>query len=125
MSRPTRKPTLWTLRKVSTRISLSLPRRLIPVDTFRLLWIFCFRNHCIIPISPETECVGPDQSARTAQADLDRYITERPYSYHYYFLKQWCSGTASVFRLKCSGFESRDDRVLLLRIYQAKRCDYC
>ena len=24
------------------------------------------------------ECVGPDQSARTAQADLGRYITQRP-----------------------------------------------
>ena len=28
---------------------------------------------------PETECVGPDQSARSAQADLGQYITQRPY----------------------------------------------
>ena len=27
---------------------------------------------------PETECVDPDPSARTAQADLGRYITQRP-----------------------------------------------
>ena len=26
---------------------------------------------------PETECVGPDKSARTVQADLGRYITRR------------------------------------------------
>ena len=30
MSRPARKPTVWTLRKVSTRISLSMPRRVNP-----------------------------------------------------------------------------------------------
>ena len=51
MSRPARKPTLWTLRKVSTRISTSMPRRLTRIDTFRLLWIFCFRNHYSIPLS--------------------------------------------------------------------------
>ena len=27
---------------------------------------------------PETEFVDPDQCARTAQADLGRYITQRP-----------------------------------------------
>ena len=37
MSRPARKPTLWTLRKVSTRISLSMPHRLTRIDTSRLL----------------------------------------------------------------------------------------
>ena len=52
MSRPARKPTLWTLRKVYTRISLSMPRRLSRTDTFRILWIFCFRNHYSIPIYP-------------------------------------------------------------------------
>ena len=36
MSRPTRKSTVWTLRKVSTRISLRMPRRLIRANTFRL-----------------------------------------------------------------------------------------
>ena len=30
------KPTLWTLRNVSTQIRLRSPRRLIRVDTFRL-----------------------------------------------------------------------------------------
>ena len=45
MSRSTRKPTLWTLRKVSNQISLSMPRRLTRTDTFRLLWFFCFRNN--------------------------------------------------------------------------------
>ena len=34
MSRPARKPTLWTLRKVSTRISLRNPRMLTRTDTF-------------------------------------------------------------------------------------------
>ena len=52
MSRPTRKPTLWTLHEVSTRISRSMPRRLTRTYTFRLLWIFCFRNHYSIPLSP-------------------------------------------------------------------------
>ena len=28
-----------------------MPRRLIRADTFRLLWIFCFRNHYYIPLS--------------------------------------------------------------------------
>ena len=37
MRRSTRKQTLWTLRKVSTRISLSLPHRLTRTDTVRLL----------------------------------------------------------------------------------------
>ena len=40
-----RKSTLWTLCKVSTRISLSMPHRPTRIYTFRLLWIFCFRNH--------------------------------------------------------------------------------
>ena len=51
MSRPSRKPTLWTQRKVSTRISLSMPHTLTRVDTFRLLWVFCFKNHYSIPAS--------------------------------------------------------------------------
>ena len=46
-----KKPTLWTLRKVSTRISLSMPRRLNLTDTFRLLWILFFRNPYSIPLS--------------------------------------------------------------------------
>ena len=51
-SRPATKPALWTLRKVSTLISLSMPRRLIRTDSFRLMWIFCYRNHYSIPLSP-------------------------------------------------------------------------
>ena len=52
MSLHTRKLTLWTLCKVSTRISLSMPHRLIRTDTFRLLWIFCFMNHYSIYLYP-------------------------------------------------------------------------
>ena len=52
MSRLARKPTLWAVRKVSTRISLSMPRRLTRTDTFRLLRIFCFMNRYSIPLSP-------------------------------------------------------------------------
>ena len=51
LSRPAGKPTLWTLRKVSNRISLSTPRRLNRIDNFRLLWNFCFRNHYSISLS--------------------------------------------------------------------------
>ena len=53
MSRPMRKPTVLTQRKASTRISLSMPRRLTRTDKFRLLWTFCLRNHYSVP--PETE----------------------------------------------------------------------
>ena len=49
MSRSVRKPTLWTLRKVSTRISISMPLTLTRTDLFRLLRIFCFRNLYSIP----------------------------------------------------------------------------
>ena len=47
-----RKPTLWTLRKASTWISLSMPHRLTRLYTFRLQWIFCFKNHYSLPLSP-------------------------------------------------------------------------
>ena len=52
ISRSTRQPALWTLRKASTRISLSMPCRLNRTDTVRILWIFCLRNHSSIPLSP-------------------------------------------------------------------------
>ena len=71
MSRSARKPTLLTLRTVSTRISLSMPCRLIRKYTFRPLWIFVFMKRYSIPI-------GPDQSAWTALAALGRYITQMP-----------------------------------------------
>ena len=59
MSGSARKPTLWTLRKVSTRISISTPHKLTRTDMFRLLWIFRLRNHYSIYLyPPETECVG-------------------------------------------------------------------
>ena len=51
MSLPARKPTKWTLRKESTRVSLSILRRLTRRDTLSLLWIFCSRNHYTIPLS--------------------------------------------------------------------------
>ena len=47
------------MRKVSTRINLSMPRRLTRIDTFRLLWIFCFKNHYSIPLSPWDEMCRP------------------------------------------------------------------
>ena len=74
------KPTSWTLRKVSTKISLSMPRRLTRVDTFRLLWIFCFRNHYSISLSPWdgmyrpgsvcSDCAGWSGSLHYAEAIL-------------------------------------------------------
>ena len=70
LSHSARKPTLRTLRKVSTRINLSVSRRLIRADIFRLLWIFCFRNHYSIPISPLRRNV----SARISLRGLRRLI---------------------------------------------------
>ena len=53
LSSPARKPTLLTLRKVSTRISLSIPRRRTRTDSFHLLLIFYFKNHySTLPVSP-------------------------------------------------------------------------
>ena len=59
LSRPAWKPILWILRKVSTRIRLSMPHRLNRIDTFRLLWIFCFRNYYSIPLSAWDEMCRP------------------------------------------------------------------
>ena len=47
VGRLVRKSTVRTLRKLSTRISLSILR----TDTFRYIWSFCFRNHYSIPLS--------------------------------------------------------------------------
>ena len=44
VTRSTRKPTLWTLRNVSTRISLGSPRKLIRADSFRLRRIEIYSN---------------------------------------------------------------------------------
>ena len=78
LSRLARKPTLWALSKVSTRISLSMPCRLTRIDTFWLLWIFCFRNHYSIPLSagdgmcrPRSvcaDCAGWSDSIHCAEA---------------------------------------------------------
>ena len=70
ISRPAKKQTFWPLRKESTRISLSMPRRLTRADNFRLLWIFCFRNNYSIPLSPLRRNV----SARISLRGLRRLI---------------------------------------------------
>ena len=63
ISRLARKPTLRT----ALSIDPDQPKHAAQAY-LRLIWIFCFRNHDSIPLSP-------DQSSRTAQADLGRYIT--------------------------------------------------
>ena len=78
MSCPTRKPALWTLHKVSTRTSQSMPRRLTWTDTLCLLRFFCFRNHYSIHLSPKPECVGPDYSAWHALAGPGQYFMQSP-----------------------------------------------
>ena len=40
------------VRSVSTWIRLSMPRWLIQIDTFRLMWNICFGNHYSIHLSP-------------------------------------------------------------------------
>ena len=69
MSRPARKPTVCTRRKVSSRISLSMPRRLIRRDTPPVDFLFQ-ESLLYTSIPAETECVGPYQSTRTAQPVL-------------------------------------------------------
>ena len=66
MSRSTRKPTLWTLRKVFTLISLSMPCMLTWTDTLPLV-DFVSR---IIPLYP--------YPSENVQADLGRCITQSP-----------------------------------------------
>ena len=80
MSRSARKPTLWTLRKVSTRISIITPRMLTRLDTFRLLWIFCFWNYYSTHLPPWdgmcrsgsvcADCTGWSGSTHYAEAIL-------------------------------------------------------
>ena len=60
MSRSMRKPTFWTLRKVSTRVSLSIPCRLTRTDTVRLQWIFVSGIITLYLYPPEKAFVGPD-----------------------------------------------------------------
>ena len=70
MNRPAKKKTLWTLRKVSTRISLSMPCMLTRIDTFRLLWIFVSGIITLYLYPPETVHV----SARISLRGLRRPI---------------------------------------------------
>ena len=86
------KSTLWTLRKASTRIILSMPHRRTRIYTFHLLWIFCFRNHYSIYPTLDGMC-RPDQSADSAGWS-GRYIT------------QMCIAAAAfwgIFRKNCIG----------------------
>ena len=71
-------------RKLSNRISLSMPRRLTRSDTFRLLWIFCLRNHCSIPLSPwdgmcrtGLACAGWSGLIHYAESIMLFFIVER------------------------------------------------
>ena len=70
MSRAARKPTVWTLRKVLNRISLSMPRRLTRIDAFRLLWIFRFLGIITLYLYPMRRNV----SARISLRGLCRLI---------------------------------------------------
>ena len=56
---------MWTLRKS------------IDPDQSSVDFLFQESLHYTY-IPPETECIGPYQSARAAQADLDRYNTQVP-----------------------------------------------
>ena len=74
LSCPAIKQTLPTLRKVSDRISLCIyTAQVYPDIHFSPPVGFLFQE--VLLYTPETECLGPDQFA---QADLDRYITQRP-----------------------------------------------
>ena len=73
LSRSTRKAKSWTLRKVSNRISLSKPRRLTRTDTFRFLWLFCFRNHYSIPIFLRDIMYGQIISINNLQTSENAY----------------------------------------------------
>ena len=67
-----RKPTLWTLRQVSTRTSM---------------WIFCFRNHSSKPLSPwdrmsqprsaGTDCAGWSGLIHFARVHNVGFLSER------------------------------------------------
>ena len=46
------------LRKVSSRIRLSMTHRLTRTDTVRPLWVFLFQYSLLY--THETECIGPD-----------------------------------------------------------------
>ena len=52
MSHSTTKPTFWTLRKVSTQINLSMPRRLTKTDTFLPHLIFMIQESLLYTSIP-------------------------------------------------------------------------
>ena len=58
-------------RKVSTRINLGMSGELTRTYTFRLLWIFLFRESLLYTSIPLRRNL-------TAHADLSRYITQSP-----------------------------------------------
>ena len=64
LSRPARKPTLWTLHKVLTRIIVSMLHMLTRIDTFCLLCFFVSGIITLYFYATEMECVDLDQSAR-------------------------------------------------------------
>ena len=82
-----RKPTWWTLCKISNWISRSMQRRLTRSDNFRVLWNFCFRNHYSIPISPWdgmcrpglacADCAGLSGSIHYAEPIMLAFSTKR------------------------------------------------
>ena len=56
------------VRQVSTRISLSMPRRLTQTDTFRLLWFLSASEIITLYLyPPEKKCVCPDLATRPIQ----------------------------------------------------------
>ena len=72
---------------MSTRISLNMPRRLTRTDTFRLLWIFFFRNHYSISQSPWdgmcrpglawVDCAGLSGSIHYAESIMLIFLVKR------------------------------------------------
>ena len=55
----------------------SMPRRLTRADTFRLLWIFCFRNHYSILLSPWDEMFWPWLACADCCSRGTAHITKR------------------------------------------------
>ena len=62
MSRPARKPPLWTLRKVSTQISQNRPRKLTRIIFFASCGFFVSGIIILYFYPPETECMQCDPS---------------------------------------------------------------
>ena len=73
MSRPVRKSTLWTLRKVLIRISLSMPRKLTRIENLSPPVYFLFQESLLYTCTST-----PLRRNVSAQTDLGRYITQRP-----------------------------------------------